>query len=258
MELAGRVALVTGGGRGIGESTALKLAARGADVVVAARTRAEIEAAAERVRALGPRAHAVSADLGNRAACEALFREAVDRMGKVDILVNNAGIYHLAPVDRETDADWHRVLAVNLDSAFYLIRTALPAMRERRWGRIINIGSTSSVKGTAEESAYTASKHALLGLTRCVAIEAAPYNVTVNAVCPWFVDTPMIRGIADQEARRKGESAESAWKTMEALNPQGRMITADEVADLVVFLCGEGARSITGQGVVVASGYYTF
>ncbi len=91
-----------------------------------------------------------------------------------------------------------------------------------------------------------------------MAIEAAPYNVTVNAVCPWFVDTPMIRGIADQEARRKGESAQSVWNAMGTLNPQGRMITADEVAALVVFLCGEGARAITGQGVVVASGYYTF
>jgi 3-hydroxybutyrate dehydrogenase len=258
LSLAGRVALVTGGGRGIGEAVALKLAGMGADVVVSARTRAEIEAVAERVQALGRRGYAVPADVGERGACDALYRETVDRTGKVDILVNNAGVYRLAPVDRETDEDWHRVLAVNLHSAFYLTRAALPGMRERRWGRIINVGSTSSVKGTADESAYTASKHALLGLTRCVAIEAAPHNVTVNAVCPWFVDTPMVREIAEDEAKRAGEAAEAVWKRMETLNPQGRMITADEVADLIGFLCTEGARSITGQGIVVASGHYTF
>lgn len=258
MELSGKVGLVTGGGRGIGESTALKLAALGADVVVSARTKAEIEAVAERVRVLGRRAHAVQANVADRAECDSLYREAVARLGKVDILVNNAGIYHLAPIDRETDEDWHRVLAVNLHSAFYLTRAALPAMRERGWGRIVNVTSTSSVKGTAEESAYTASKHGLLGLTRCVALEAAPCNVTVNAVCPWFVDTPLVRGFVQREAERTGESAEAIWKRLEAMNPQGRMITAEEVADLIAFLCSDGARSITGQGIIVASGHYTF
>jgi NAD(P)-dependent dehydrogenase (short-subunit alcohol dehydrogenase family) len=258
MELAERVALVTGGGRGIGQAVARKLATLGADVVVSARTRAEIETVAAEIRATGRRAHAIVADVGDRSGCETLFRETVDRMSRVDILVNNAGVTHFAPAEVETDEGWHRVMAVNLHSAFYLTRAVLPAMYERRWGRIINMGSTSSVKGTAGEPAYTASKHAMLGLTRGVALDATPYNVTVNAVCPWYVDTAMARGIADTEADRKGESRELVWKRMEASNPQGRMITAEEVAELVAFLCTSGARPITGQALVVASGYFTF
>jgi 3-hydroxybutyrate dehydrogenase len=258
MELADRAALVTGGGRGIGESVARKLASLGADVVVSARTASEIEAVAADVRASGGRAHAIAVDVGNRSGCETLFREAVDRMGRVDILVNNAGVTHFAPVDVETDDGWHHVMAVNLHSAFYLTRATLPAMRERRWGRIINVGSTSSVKGTPGEPAYTASKHALLGLTRSVAIDAAPYNVTVNAVCPWYVDTAMARAIAAEEAGRLGEPTDIVWKRLEASNPQGRMITTDEVAELVAFLCTSGGRPITGQALVVASGYFTF
>jgi short chain dehydrogenase len=135
MELADRAALVTGGGRGIGESVARKLASLGADVVVSARTASEIEAVAADVRASGGRAHAIAVDVGNRSGCETLFREAVERMGRVDILVNNAGVTHFAPVDVETDEGWHHVMAVNLHSAFYLTRATLPAMRERRWGR---------------------------------------------------------------------------------------------------------------------------
>jgi 3-hydroxybutyrate dehydrogenase len=258
MELIERVALVTGGGRGIGQSVARKLARLGADVIVSARTRNEIEAVAAGLRAQGRRAHAIAADLGDRSGCETLLREAVDRMGRVDILVNNAGVHHVAPVDVETDEGWHRVMAVNLHSAFYLTRATLPAMRDRRWGRIINVGSTSSLKGTAGEPAYTASKHALLGLTRAVAIDAAPYNVTVNAVCPWYVDTDMARAIAAMEADRQGEPTDTVWRRLEATNPQGRMITADEVADLIAYLCTSGARPITGQALVVASGYFTF
>jgi 3-hydroxybutyrate dehydrogenase len=235
-----------------------KLASLGADVVVSARTRTEIEAVAAEVRAQGRRAQAIVADVGERSECETLFRETVDRMGRVDILVNNAGAHHVAPVDVETDEGWHRVMAVNLHSAFYLMRVTLPAMRERQWGRIINVGSTSSLKGTAREPAYTASKHALLGLTRAVAIDAAPHNVTVNAVCPWYVDTAMARAIVGMEADSQGEPMQSVWKRLEATNPQGRMITPDEVADLVAFLCTSGARPITGQAVVVASGYFTF
>jgi NAD(P)-dependent dehydrogenase (short-subunit alcohol dehydrogenase family) len=258
MELAERVALVTGGGRGIGQAVVRKLASLGADVVVSARTPAEVERVAAEVRATGRRACAIVADVGDRVGCETLFRETVDRMGRVDILVNNAGVTHFAPVDVETDEGWHYVMAVNLHSAFYLTRASLPGMCERRWGRIINMGSTSSVKGTAGEPAYTASKHGLLGLTRAIALDAAPYNVTVNAVCPWYVDTAMARGIADTEAERRGESTEVVWERMEASNPQGRMITAAEVAELVAFLCTSGARPITGQALVVASGYFTF
>ena len=249
---------MTGGGRGIGQAVVRKLASLGADVVVSARTPTDIEAVAAEVRASGRRAHAVVADVGDRSGCETLFREAVDRIVRVDILVNNAGMTHFAPVDIETDEGWHRVMAVNLHSAFYLTRASIPAMQERRWGRIINMGSTSSLKGTAGEPAYTASKRALLGLTRAVAIDATPYNVTVNAVCPWYVDTVMARAIAGTEADRHGESADAVWKRLEASNPQGRMITPEEVAELVAFLCTKGARPITGQALVVASGYFTF
>jgi 3-hydroxybutyrate dehydrogenase len=255
MTLRGRRALVTGGGRGIGRATALGLARAGVDVAVAARTRAEVETVAEEVRALGVRAVALTADVGRSEDVSAVFRGASERLaGGIDILVNGAGIAPTAPLVKTPDELWHEVMAVNLSGVFYATRAALPGMVERGFGRIVNIASIAGKSGMPYVAAYTASKHGVLGLTRVAALEVAAKGVTVNAVCPGYVDTPMTdAGIASIVAKT-GQKPEDIRRRLEEMSPQKRMVTAEEVAALVIFLCGDDARGITGQAMNVDGG----
>lgn len=245
MSLAGTRALVTGGGRGIGRAVALRLAGAGAHVVVAGRTAAEVE---ETARAAG--GTAVVLDVADRSAIAGLH----ERIGAVSVLVNNAGIAESAPYDRTPDAMWDAALAVNVTSAFLLCRAFVPDMVKARWGRVINMASTAGLTGFAYTAAYCASKHALVGLTRALALEVAKSGVTVNAVCPGWVRTRMTDEAVARIVKKTGRTEDDAKQSLERMSPQGRLVEPDEVAHAVAMLCEEAAGAIHGQTIVVDGG----
>jgi len=253
-DLTGRVALVTGGSRGIGRATALALAALGADVVVAARSQQELEETAEAVRRVGRRGEAFVCDVSLRGDVEKTLDQVRTSLGDPLILVNNAGIAAGAKLADTTDELWERTLRVNATAAFYWTRAVMPLMLQAGWGRVINIASIAAKAAAPYMVAYAASKHALLGLTRAVASEVASRGVTVNAICPGYVDTPMTQGSIENIHARTGRSPEQAKKILEGFSPQGRLMTAEEVAGIAAFLCTEEARGINGQGIVVDGG----
>ncbi|MFQ5689069.1 MAG: SDR family NAD(P)-dependent oxidoreductase [Gemmatimonadota bacterium] len=252
--LEGRGAVVTGGGRGIGAAIARALVAAGAGVVVAARSEEQIERVAGELREAGGQAWAVPCDVADRAAVDALAGAATQRLGHVDILVNNAGVGHSAAIKDLSLEDWTRVLAVNATGTYLCTRAFLGPMMERGWGRVVNVASVAGVAGARYIAAYSASKHAVVGFTRCAAIEAAPRGVTVNAVCPAFVDTDMARGAIERVAGRTGLSEEDALGAVLATTRQPRLILPDEVAHAVLCLCEEEARAINGQAIVMDAG----
>jgi 3-hydroxybutyrate dehydrogenase len=253
-ELTGRHALVTGGGRGIGRATALALAREGADVAVSARTRKEVDAVAEELRSLRVRAAAVTADVGKVEDVQAMFRSAREALGGLDIVVNGAGIAPSAPLVKTSDETWRQVLETNLSGVFYCLREALPEMTARGWGRVINLASIAGKSAMPYISAYVASKHGVLGLTKVAALEVASKGVTVNAICPGYVDTPMTDASIARIVEKTGRPAAEIRKMLEDASPQKRLVGADEVAALAVFLCREEARGITGQALNVDGG----
>ncbi len=249
-----RGAVITGGGRGIGAAVARRLAGLGARVVVAARGTGEIEAVATSLRSGGTEAWAVRCDVTDPADIDRLFGAARERLGSVDILVNNAGVVSAAPLRRVELAEWNRLLAVNATAPFLCTKAVLPGMVEAGWGRIVNVASVAGLRGARYIAAYAASKHALLGLTRCVAAEAARDGVTVNAVCPGYVDTPMTERSIANIVDKTGLDEEQALDALLGSTPQRRLIAPDEVAAAVAFLCGDEARGINGQAIVLDGG----
>lgn len=245
---------MTGGGRGIGRAVALDLARAGADVVVSARTGSEIEAVAGEVRALGRRAAAVTADVARPEDVRALFAAARQALGRVDVLVNAAGIAPSALTWKTDDATWRAAIETNLSGAFYCMREALPGMLEAGWGRVVSVASIAGKTGYAYISAYAASKHGLLGLTKCAAIEVATKGVTVNAVCPGYVDTPMTDVSVARIVEKTGLAAADVRRRIEETSPQKRLFAPAEVSALVLFLCGDAARGITGQALSLDGG----
>jgi NAD(P)-dependent dehydrogenase (short-subunit alcohol dehydrogenase family) len=223
-------------------------------VAVAARTRSEVERAAEEARALGTRAFAVTGDVGKPEEVKTLFAEAREALGGIDILVNGAGIAPSAPLVKTKDELWHSVLAVNLSGVFYATREALPEMLERGFGRVVTIASIAGKSAMPYIAAYAASKHGVLGLTKVAALEVATKGVTVNAVCPGYVDTPMTDSGIAAIAAKTGRPPEEIRRRLEELSPQKRMVSAEEVAALVVFLCTDEARGINGQALSVDGG----
>ncbi|TME84007.1 MAG: SDR family oxidoreductase [Chloroflexi bacterium] len=253
-ELTGRIALVTGGGRGIGRSVALSLASAGADVAVTARSPKELDETAAAIRALGRRAEAIVCDVSERTQVDAMVARVKTALGDPLILVNNAGIAASAKLTDTTDEMWDRMLRVNASGAFYCTRAVLPLMLAAKWGRIVNMASVAGRAGAPYIAAYTASKHALLGLTRAVAAEVASRGITVNAVCPGYVDTEMTDASAANIVKRTGRTEEDARKILEGFSPQGRLMTAPEVAAMTTYLCSDVARGINGQGIVLDGG----
>lgn len=254
MGLGGRRALVTGGGRGIGRAVALDLARAGVHVAVAARTAAEVQAVAEQARAHGVQAVAVQADVSVADDVPAAFRDARAAIGPIDILVNGAGVAPSALLVRTTEQQWRAAIEVNLSGSFYCMREALGEMAERGWGRVVNLASIAGKTGFPYIAAYAASKHGVLGLTRCAALEVAQKGVTVNAVCPGYVDTPMTDASITRIAAKTGLATVDARKRLEDMSPQHRLVTAEEVSALVLFLCSEEARGITGQALSLDGG----
>lgn len=248
--LEGAHAVVTGGGTGIGLAIARALRDAGLRVTIMGRTRERLEAAAQ---SLGGDTAAIVCDVTDEAAVDAAFAEAA-RRGAVRVLVNNAGAVETASLAKTTPALWRRMLDVNVTGAFLCQQQVLPAMRADGAGRIVNIASTAALTGYAYVAAYVAAKHALLGLTRATARELAASGVTVNAVCPGYTDTAIVARSIETISAKTGRSADEARAALVAGNPQGRLITPEEVAAAVRYLVGPDAGSVTGQALVLAGG----
>ncbi|WP_437299054.1 SDR family NAD(P)-dependent oxidoreductase [Sorangium sp. So ce426] len=249
MSLEGRIALVTGGGRGIGRAIAERLAQGGARVAVAGRTQAEIEETAAAVGGV-----AVRLDVGDREGAPPAIAALEAQLGRIDVLVNNAGVAESAPFDRTSDALWDRMLAVNVTGAFALCRALIPKMIARGFGRVVNVASTAGLVGCAYSTAYCASKHAMVGMTRAIALEIARTPVTINCVCPGWVNTRMADEAISRIAEKTGRGEDAARRSLESMSPQGRMVEPGEVALVVAMLCSDEARSIHGQAIPVDGG----
>jgi 3-hydroxybutyrate dehydrogenase len=254
VKLPDRVALVTGGGRGIGRAIALAFAREGAHVAVTARTAAEIDAVAAEVRALGRKALAVPCDVGERAQVDDAVRRVAQGLGPVEILVNNAGVAVSAKLLDTDDALWERHLRVNLTGAFLMTRAVLPGMLAARWGRVVNVASIAARQGYPYIAAYAASKHGLLGLTRALAQEVATTGVTVNAICPGYVATDLTWAAARNIQERTRRTYDEAVRTLADHSPQKRLIEPEEVAALAVLLASDDARGVTAQAWSVDGG----
>lgn len=254
MSGAGKGAVVTGGGRGIGAAVAEALAADGVAVVVTARTAAEIDAVAKALRQAGRIAHAVTCDVADPDSVTALAARAQELLGSVDILVNNAGVARSAPFLKVTLRQWEEVHRVNATGALLVTQAFLPAMLERGWGRIVNVASVASLAGARYITAYAASKHALLGMTRSLAEELGGTGVTVNSVCPSYVDTPMTEENIERIAAKTGRDAEAVRSGLEEMQPGGRLITPREVTHAVMTFMPEEAAALQGSELVVRGG----
>lgn len=252
--LAGKRAIVTGAGKGIGRSIALALARAGADVAVTARTASDLESLVGEIRALGRASVAVTCDVTDSEQVQHMAATLLAGLGGLDILVNNAGNAGSHKLLDHPDELWHRMLAVNLTSVYYVCKALLPAFISQRSGRIITIASIASRAGGKYVAAYTASKHGVLGLTRALAVEMLPYNVTVNAICPGYVDTPLTDASISNMIARTGMSEEQARAWLAQTSPQNRLISPEEVASAVVFLALETSRGISGQALNIDGG----
>ncbi|HJZ85111.1 MAG TPA: SDR family NAD(P)-dependent oxidoreductase [Polyangia bacterium] len=248
-DLDGRVAVVTGGGRGIGRAIAHALARAGARVAVAGRSQAPLDQVARETGAL-----ALVCDVAQLAEVAQLHARVRAELGDADILVANSGITHSTPFTKETLEGWNQVLAVNLTGTFLAARAFLPAMLARGRGRIVCVASTAARVGFKYTAAYCASKHGVLGLVRSLALEVADRGVTVNAVCPGWTETDMVRSAADKIAEKTGRSRADAAQVLAEMSPQRRLMSADEVAALVRFLCSDEAAGVTGQAWNVDGG----
>jgi 3-hydroxybutyrate dehydrogenase len=251
--LAGRHAVVTGAGRGIGYAIAEALVAEGACVAMLGRDMTRLAAAA---RAVGPadRVAAFAGDVTDAAQLKEAFCAARRRFGRVQLLVNNAGEAVTAPFQKTDDALWQRMLGVNLTGVYACIREGLPDMLDAGSGRIVTVASTAGLRGYRYGSAYVAAKHGVIGLTRALALELAERGITVNAVCPGYTDTDLVRDAIANITSRTGRSADEAREALIAGNPQRRMIQPVEVAQAVVWLCAPGTESVTGQSLAIAGG----
>jgi NAD(P)-dependent dehydrogenase (short-subunit alcohol dehydrogenase family) len=253
--LEGLHAVVTGGGSGIGAAIAQALIADGARVTLMGRRIDKLKEQRDRLNVDGgPSVELQVCDVGDEASVRAAFAAAAQAAGPVDLLVNNAGQVETAPLGKTSLETWQRLLNVNLTGSFLCSREVLPAMTERRFGRIVNVASTAALKGYAYVAAYCAAKHGVLGLTRALALETARKGVTVNAVCPGYTETDIVAGAIETIVAKTGRTADEARAELAAVNPQGRLVDPAEVAASVAWLARRDSGSITGQAIAVAGG----
>ena len=256
--LKGKAALVTGSTSGIGQGIAEALAAQGCNVVLNGFGKPdEIDALRQRLaRTYGVAVRYDGADMSNAAAIETMMTRSIGEFGAIDILVNNAGIQHVAPIDEFPVEKWNAVIAINLVAAFHTIRLALPAMKQRGWGRIVNVASAHALVASPFKSAYVAAKHGIAGLTKTVALEVADRGITANAVCPGYVLTPLVEKQIPDTAKARGITEEQVVKdVLLAAQPTKKFVTVDEVAALTLFLASDRAASITGAILPVDGGW---
>ena len=253
--MSGRHAFVTGAGSGIGKDIALALAAEGHIVSLAGRRAGPLETVRDEIRAAGGEAFVHDGfDVTDTAAVERGIEAAIAAAGDIAVLVNCAGEAPSAPFEKTDFALWQRVLSINLTGVYLVTQAALASVRRAGNGRIVNVASTAGLTGYAYVSAYCAAKHGVVGLTRALALELARSDVTVNAVCPGFTDTPLIDSALDTISQKTGRSREEARASLARSNPQGRLVTPDEVAHTVSWLVSQKASAITGQAIAVAGG----
>ena len=253
--LEGKHAIVTGGSRGIGAAVAAELVARGAKVTIMGRSAETLEQQAQQLRGEpGVTVAVQECDVSDESSVRSAFGNAVAALGPAYILVNNAGIAKSTRFTQTTLGLWNEMLATNLTGTFLCTAEVIPAMIEARDGRIVNIASTAAMRGYKTMSAYCASKHGVLGLTRSLALETAKHNITVNAVCPGYVDSDMTANAVKNLMTRLGKTSEESMNLLTATNPQGRLITPEEVASAVSWLCSPGASGVTGIALPIAGG----
>ena len=245
-------AFVTGAGGGIGAAIARRLAARGAQLSLIGRQAGQLQALADELGGNGARVF--PCDITDPAAIAGAVERARAEFGPVSWLINNAGQAESAPLHRTSDELWQRMLAVNLTGTFLVTRAALPDMLNAGSGRIVNVASTAGQRGYAYVAAYAAAKHGVIGLTRSLALEVATKGITVNAVCPGYTETDLLRRSVDNVVAKTGRSASEAISEFARQNPQGRLVHPDEVADAVAWLCGPDAGAINGQAISVSGG----
>jgi 3-hydroxybutyrate dehydrogenase len=256
--LKGKTALVTGSTSGIGLGIATRLAAEGANIVLNGfGERVEIERISSELRTR----HRVNvaydgANMTRPADIATMVKKAIAQFGAVDVLVNNAGIQHVAPVDEFPPDKWDEIIAINLSSSFHTVRAALPAMKAKRWGRVVNIASAHALVASPFKSAYVAAKHGLAGFTKTVALEVAEQGITVNAVCPGYVLTPLVEKQIPDTAKARGITQDAVKRdVLLAAQPTKKFVEVDEIAGLVAFLCSKEAASITGALLPVDGGW---
>jgi len=254
----GKTALVTGSTSGIGLGIAQRLAAEGAQIILNGfGDAAEIERLrAELAQQCGVSVTYDGADMSRPEAIEAMLQRAIARFGAVDLLINNAGIQHVAPVDEFPVDKWNAIIAINLSAAFHTTRAALGAMKSRRWGRIVNIASAHALVASPFKSAYVAAKHGIAGFTKAVALEVAEQGITVNAVCPGYVRTPLVEKQIPDTAKARGISEQAVIRdVLLAAQPTRQFVTVEQVAALTAFLCSEAAASVTGAVLSIDGGW---
>ena len=260
MKLQNKIALITGGGRGIGRAVAHAFAKEGAQVAVTARTQEQVErVASELTEQFQVQAIAIACDVSDATSVKAMFAKVQEAFGRgPDILVNNAGIAESALLTRTDDELWRRLLGINLDGTFYCMRAALPQMIERGWGRVINMASIAGKTGAPYIAAYSASKHGVLGLTRSASQEVASKGITVNAICPGYVDTEMATDAVEIISKKTSLTKDQALDSLKKMSPQNRLITSEEVAALALLLASEEGRGINGQAINIDGGGVLF